>query len=37
MIHCDYCFKTFVDTINGLLVKTFHETLHKPSEVNHVK
>lgn len=34
MIKCEYCEKGFLDTINGLIEKTFHETLHEPELIN---
>jgi hypothetical protein len=34
MIQCEYCSRGFVDTMNGLAEKTFHEVLHAPKIVN---
>jgi hypothetical protein len=34
MIQCEYCSRGFVDTMNGLAEKTFHEALHAPKIVN---
>ena len=34
MIECEYCTKNFVESMNGLAEKTFHEMLHEPEIVN---
>jgi len=34
MIECEYCTKNFVENMNGLAEKTFHEMLHEPKIVN---
>jgi hypothetical protein len=34
MIKCEYCPKSFVENMNGLAEKTFHEMLHEPEMVN---
>jgi hypothetical protein len=34
MLTCEYCPKQFIETANGLVQKTFHETLHDPEVVN---
>ena len=31
---CSFCDKIFLDTINGLIQKTFHESLHDTEIVN---
>jgi len=35
MMKCDYCTERFVDSMNGLVEKTFHELIkHKKVEIN---
>jgi len=34
MIQCEYCTRGFIETMNGLAEKTFHELLHEPRVVN---
>jgi len=34
MIECTYCKRGFVESMNGLAEKTFHELLHEPKTVN---
>lgn len=34
MISCEFCNEKFVENMNGLVEKTFHELLHKDDEVN---
>ena len=34
MITCEYCKERFVENMNGLAEKTFHELLHDPKMVN---
>jgi len=34
MIVCEYCTEQFVENMNGLVAKTFHEILHEPDTVN---
>lgn len=34
MIQCEYCARSFVDSSNGLVEKTFHELLHGAKVVN---
>ena len=34
MIQCEYCTKNFVESMNGLIEKTFHLLLHEPRIVN---
>ena len=34
MIRCKYCTKNFIESMNGLTERTFHEILHEPEIVN---
>ena len=34
MIPCEYCTEQFIENMNGLAEKTFHELLHEPEMVN---
>jgi hypothetical protein len=34
MINCEYCPEKFIESMNGLVEKTFHELLHEPEMVN---
>ncbi len=34
MLDCEFCPKQFFETANGLVAKTFHESLHDPDLVN---
>lgn len=33
MIRCEYCTKGFIETVNGLAEKTFHELIHHEPEL----
>ena len=36
-MNCDYCQETFIDSMNGLVVKTFHIMVkHTDKEINGV-
>jgi len=34
IIKCQFCERTFVESIDGLTIKTFHEATHDPKVVN---
>ncbi len=34
IIKCQFCERTFVESIDGLTIKTFHEATHEPELVN---
>jgi len=34
MLECRYCPKGFVESMEGLITKTFHELLHEPETIN---
>ena len=37
MINCDFCGKKFIENMDGLVEKTFHEILHHDKQVNAIE